>query len=65
MKKSQNTLNSKRCPERFSIALTTNNLIIQLIMATITSTFEGAPSPDTTELGGKAISLAIMKTTTD
>ena len=55
----------KRSPGSFSTSLATNAQIIQLIMATIISLFEGAPSFNRIEVGGKAISLAIIKTTTD
>ena len=65
MKRSQNTLNSKKNPRRFSTSLTTNSQIIRLIMAKIVSRFKGTPSSNRIEVTGKEISLAIIKTRTD
>ena len=65
MKRSQNTLNSKKSPRSFSTSLTTNSQIIRLIMAKIVSPFKGTPSSNRIEVTGEEISLAIIKTTTD
>ena len=52
MKRSQNTLNSRRIPGSFSTSLTTNSQIIRSIMAATISSFEKAPSPNRIEVGG-------------
>ena len=65
MKRSQIIINKKKSSGSFATSLTEKRQIIQSIMATIISAFEGPSSRNKIEVGGKAISLAIVKTTTD